>query len=239
VVIFFILIMTESALFCTKPNPMKTATRYFFVLFSLLLFFSCKNSVDLIKRRYTGGYYVEHSGKRAADKKESSVKMKKDVSPQQEQTTVAFAEQKQRPSAENQKTTENDAEPVAQNGGTGPGKKDKAACDKTQGGLTSQENVALHKEPKLKTETHRNKYDGDIPVSGAASDTALFILLILLAIFIPPLAVYIKQKEITKWFWITLILCLLTGFGRIASFLFSFWFVAFVIALLVVLDVIR
>src|ERR1051326_4954595 len=42
------------------------------------------------------------------------------------------------------------------------------------------------------------------------SDVMLIVELIL-AIFIPPLAVWIHRGSITKWFWITLLLCLLGG----------------------------
>lgn len=61
--------------------------------------------------------------------------------------------------------------------------------------------------------------------AGQASDDRI-ILLAILAILLPPLAVYLKEEEITTKFWISLILTLL------------FWIPGVVYALLVVFDVI-
>ncbi len=75
----------------------------------------------------------------------------------------------------------------------------------------------------------------DYSADGAAE--VELIILILLSIFVPPLAVYLKKGAVDKWFWVTLILCLLALFGIWAFYLGGLWFVAFVIALLVVLDI--
>lgn len=61
--------------------------------------------------------------------------------------------------------------------------------------------------------------------SGKASDDRI-ILLAILAILLPPLAVYLKEEEINTKFWISLILTLL------------FWVPGVIYALLVVFDVI-
>lgn len=71
-----------------------------------------------------------------------------------------------------------------------------------------------------------------------AESTGKLILLIILSVIIPPLAVYLKNNRADKWFWVTLILWGIAflafgGFG----YLGGLWFIAFVIALLVVLDV--
>lgn len=58
------------------------------------------------------------------------------------------------------------------------------------------------------------------------------ILLVILAILLPPLAVYLHQGVINVKFWIALLLCLL------AIFTFFLWIIPVVYALLVVLDVI-
>ncbi|HEX2628073.1 MAG TPA: YqaE/Pmp3 family membrane protein [Chitinophagaceae bacterium] len=58
------------------------------------------------------------------------------------------------------------------------------------------------------------------------------ILLVILAILLPPLAVYLHQGVINTKFWISLLLCLL------AIFTFFLWIIPVVYALLVVLDAI-
>lgn len=61
--------------------------------------------------------------------------------------------------------------------------------------------------------------------AGREADTSL-LLLVILAILLPPLAVYLKEGEINSRFWISLILTLL------------FWIPGVIFALLVVLDAI-
>ena len=61
--------------------------------------------------------------------------------------------------------------------------------------------------------------------AGREAETSL-LLLVILAILLPPLAVYLKEGEINSRFWVSLILTLL------------FWIPGVVFALLVVLDAI-
>lgn len=61
--------------------------------------------------------------------------------------------------------------------------------------------------------------------AGRAADTDI-VLLAILAILLPPLAVYLKEEEINSRFWISLILTLL------------FWIPGVIFALLVVFDAI-
>ncbi len=74
--------------------------------------------------------------------------------------------------------------------------------------------------------------------SSSQSDVKL-IILVILAIFLPPLACYLKEKTTNTWFWVTLILCLLV---------FSYWFfhlgglawlIAEIIAILYIFDAIN
>ena len=66
------------------------------------------------------------------------------------------------------------------------------------------------------------------------------IIMLVLCLLVPPLGVYLKARSANKWFWITLLLCLLSGgifFG--VSAMGTGWFVAFIIALLYVLEVLK
>jgi uncharacterized membrane protein YqaE (UPF0057 family) len=78
---------------------------------------------------------------------------------------------------------------------------------------------ALLKEYKAK------KNAGDDPSTNQ-------LLMVILAILLPPLAVYLHEKEFNTKFWISLILTLLVIFS------FFLWIIPVLYALLVVLDVI-
>jgi uncharacterized membrane protein YqaE (UPF0057 family) len=81
------------------------------------------------------------------------------------------------------------------------------------------------------------------PLSPASNGDAMLIIELLLAIILPPLAVFIHKGRIDKWFWITLLLCLFGG-GLIwgpayvggGAFL---WIVAAVIAICYVFGIIK
>jgi|GEM_PF-2194316 len=63
------------------------------------------------------------------------------------------------------------------------------------------------------------------------------ILLIILALLLPPLALYLHEGASTL-FWVTLILCLFGGGYLFAPFFGSFWFIAALLAILRILGVI-
>ena len=79
---------------------------------------------------------------------------------------------------------------------------------------------------------------GETP-GGSAPDDTMLILLVILAILLPPLAVYLAEG-VTSRFWITLILCLLAGpfFFTPFAYVGGLWLIAVIIALLVVLGAI-
>ena len=76
------------------------------------------------------------------------------------------------------------------------------------------------------------------------SDAGLtFLVMVIAAIIIPPLAVYIKDRpRLTTWFWVTLVLCILAvGILMVSSIVGAgpgLWLVSAIIALLVVFDII-
>ena len=80
-----------------------------------------------------------------------------------------------------------------------------------------KERLKLAKETAKKMKSDSGKF--------AAADEST-ILLAILAILLPPLAVYLKEGDLTTNFWLSVILSLL------------FWFPGVIFALLVVLDVI-
>lgn len=76
------------------------------------------------------------------------------------------------------------------------------------------------------------------PTNGGGD--ANLILLVILAIILPPLGVYLKDGSITGLFWLTLILCLVGGGGILGlGFYFGgLWGIAIILALLRVFDII-
>jgi uncharacterized membrane protein YqaE (UPF0057 family) len=75
-------------------------------------------------------------------------------------------------------------------------------------------------------------------INTTEQDNTLLLIKIIIAIFIPPLAVFIHEKATTD-FWIDLILWLFFGVGRVLPFFFGFWGVAFIYALFVILGLIN
>jgi uncharacterized membrane protein YqaE (UPF0057 family) len=77
--------------------------------------------------------------------------------------------------------------------------------------------------------------DNDATTGGDAE----LILLVILAIILPPLAVYLYDGSASTMFWITLILCILSGgfiFG-FGGYLFGLWGLAILLAILHILEI--
>lgn len=86
-----------------------------------------------------------------------------------------------------------------------------------------------------------NRERKQVPSAPHPDSDAMLIITVILAIVLPPLGVYLKDNSTSKWFWITFILCLISilGWGIIhIGPLGGLWFVAALIAVLHVLDVI-
>lgn len=224
--------------FAQNRNEMKTIERLLPVAIIALLLASC-NSVDVMKRRYTSGFYVDQSKAKhtdAAPKKKDDVKTADAVAVNDKNSAV---EQAGQPAIENDKSTTVAVETRINASAENKVEVKKADTNKKPAAAEVEEEAVVVKEKKSHDELSREeKAQLDYSADGADS-SGRTILLVILSIFIPPLAVYLKKGGVDKWFWITLILCLLTLVGVYTPFLFSFWFVAFIIALLVVLDVIK
>jgi uncharacterized membrane protein YqaE (UPF0057 family) len=94
---------------------------------------------------------------------------------------------------------------------------------------------SVKKEFPLPTFSHANS-------SSMGNSDIMLLLELILAIFIPPLAVYIHNGRIDRWFWITLILCLIGGgfmIGTYTGYFGLFWAAAVIIAICYVLGIIR
>lgn len=192
-----------------------------------LLFASCKSNLDLTKRHYTKGYYFH---------KRSSVDQpttKEAVAVKTEKSTINEIPLKQVALAKNERNS-----PILKGGVK---ENDQAlGFSKTKSRTRAvSENISTSEELKHKKASSVIQQKGKTTgTPAAASGDVKLILCIILAIFIPPLGMYIWNKQTDIWFIVDLILFLLL-------FTWFFWgslglagLTAIVIALLRVLDII-
>jgi uncharacterized membrane protein YqaE (UPF0057 family) len=208
---------------------MKTTIKISALFVITIALFSC-GSMDVMKRRYNNGFYVHHSSKHHTDRKVTADEKVNANTPVKEVIADNSAEEIVM-EKESHKSSSSVFAVSVEN------KKVKSNAKRLQiENKTAEENVLVSNERVQYTKEEKRQLDQK--GSGAADDTVMLLLLIVLAVFLPPLAVYLKRDTADKWFWITLILCLLAFIGFGFNPIFGLWFIAIVIALLVVLDVI-
>ena len=207
------------------------------LIFPAILIFSCR-SADLMKRRYSAGFYLSHSGKPVLPKSvevknhtnHSSVAHHSVASPGL--LSVASAHEKTEKPVLSQAYLH---EPMVSNAHSS------VMTNITQRSANNNLSASTSTE-NLKT---ANDFSGRVsPKTESAKpppldEEGMFILLLILSLIVPPLAIYLKNKKFNRWFWISLICCLLAGgiFFN-AGVLGTAWIAAFLIALLYVLEVI-
>jgi uncharacterized membrane protein YqaE (UPF0057 family) len=185
-----------------------------------ILFSSCGNKMTLMKRHYTKGFYVHHA--LAAQKpKEHAMKAQTgalEIIPKD----VLTGNKRGLPEPVLTASIEHNAPPVTK----------KLQPAQARAGASA---LRAPREPfryPVLSEKKNGLAKGE---RGSGGDVNL-VILVILAIFIPPLAVFLKAGEVNKWFWITLILWLLS----FSAFVFVFgglgWLIAMIIALLYVFD---
>jgi uncharacterized membrane protein YqaE (UPF0057 family) len=104
----------------------------------------------------------------------------------------------------------------------------------------STQNSRVAESPKHDFEKeYSKKISGSKPFIDA---DAKFIIIVLLAIFLPPVGIFLKNNnQVNNWFWLTLVLCLLAllGFGLLIPAIGPIlWVAAAAIAILFVFDAI-
>jgi uncharacterized membrane protein YqaE (UPF0057 family) len=180
------------------------------------LLFSCKNSVELVKRHYGNGYYlsvnkaVKHkTAEQAKNEKVANTELKKvlvnvanekSITETVKETPVITASSANAPYV------------VAHKQSNPPSSVD----------LNTAKKLILWNSKY--TDTQKNKITRKSLNGGSSGVND--IVLIILCLLIPPLAVYLKENSIGVHFWIDLILC------------FLFWIPGVIFAFLVCFDVI-
>jgi uncharacterized membrane protein YqaE (UPF0057 family) len=195
-----------------------------------ILLSACSDRFSLMKRRYSKGYYFSSSSNRSQQATPVAETLPSKPIKADEVATVVVP-----PSATAAEPAGTALRHFAKSETASPSKKEQrrtlATRDNSPDGAAVNFGTRLQKlrAVTLAPETLR---------TGATDSDTMLIILVILAIFIPPLAVYLKDKAVSTWFWVTLILCVLSlgvFFFRLGGLL---WLAAAVIALLYVLDMI-
>lgn len=93
----------------------------------------------------------------------------------------------------------------------------------------------------LKKSDIKKQAKKQVPGNFFGNDSGMMMFVAVIAsIFFPPLGIYIKDHHTNKWFWITLVLCLIGAgffFASITGVWGLCWLIAVVIALMNVFDI--
>lgn len=189
----------------------------------------------LQKRRYTKGFYWNHRGSDASAKQ---TVVKADVTLEEAEAEAIRPAAVQEASAAVQTTVNNEHSTVTTHTAAVPAQSETSAILHKHIRLTPVNSSTEHKQNQVQTALKRSKVSKVKSKSGAGSDVEL-ILLVILAIFIPPVAIALYEG-ITTRFWIDLILFLIgiglgVGLGGIA---YLCLLISIIYALLIVLGVI-
>ncbi len=215
----------------------------YYALFVFLVYtaFSCKNSVELVKRRYNHGYYVaKHHSKTVSGKTEELTyhsKEKTEVAPtkslhkmNQEEAKLMVAKTQPRPTLLSIEKSNKNESKTMRGVVASSGRSNDSPVTLNKSDQNHSETIVISKKENKLTER-----------SSSSDDDVMKVLLIILAFFLPPLAVYLKDDSTSKWFWITFILCVFALFGWAWVFVFYYfpqllWLAAVIIAILRIFD---
>jgi uncharacterized membrane protein YqaE (UPF0057 family) len=209
---------------------MKTTVILF--LATLLFATSCSNKFSLVKRKYNKGFYVSVNKKSTAPQQTHRNEAKQKITEETVAVEVVPAKSNVTTYVPVDKVS---TAPVAANNKTARSSESKKEQkENTNVTAAATDQITFNSKNEIKPVPAATK-------SNASDSEVHLVLLVILAILLPPLAVYLKHKTIDTWFWITLILTLL-GYGLIfgaQGWGGAFALAAVVIALLYVFDVIK
>ena len=196
---------------------------------AIVLASSCSTKMSLVKRKYNKGFYLAKSNSAAPKKvinRQTSFDLRETTNNHEVAVSRLLPEQ-----ATKTQVTKTDTRSF-RNSVTGSLNHPQKAVNLQASSSEIPAGYAPSAKPlEINNNlTSKQKGTGDADVD--------LIILVILALLIPPLGVYLKDKAVNKWFWITLILCLLSLSFFVSSFLGILWLAAMVIAVLYVLDMI-
>lgn len=171
---------------------------------ALLVLASCNSSINISKRRYNKGYYVSVSDTKKATTETTASRLEE--SKKIEALAISqnlFSKQIETITTENTPLVAS-----AEKLGTTSNKVEKSKAL----AYTAIANKAIQQAPAKKMSIVQKAVQTKLAKSiwqKLADD--MKVIIIILCFFIPPLAVYLHQDDITKDFWINLILTCLCG----------------------------
>lgn len=192
---------------------------YFFVFLAVVIGLSSCKSLRIEKRHYNNGFYVDFGN-------DKNAKATPGNSEAEQVVTVEVAPQ---PVEEN---SDRAIPATSTNSNSVPSTSGSSAVSDEIINAPSQDK-STGTEVDQQEDATRVESDAPVSPNGGDSDVAL-ILLVILAIILPPLAVFLVEGT-SKWFWVTLILCIFGGGIFFTPYLGGLWLIAAIIALLVVL----
>lgn len=200
------------------------------LVFALVLS-SCSTfkKVDIVKRHYKNGYHIAIRDQKTKTEPVAVVKEKQKAETIAAATPAAVtADAPEQPAVQQRSASENAPAVTATNRIASV---KQTAAEPAVASVKKERTKPAHslRTPTLKSKTWstgRSTSGGDVDL----------VILVILAILLPPLAVYLAEG-ITGKFWLTLILCLLGGGLAVGvlGYIGLLWLIAIIIALLTVL----
>lgn len=210
---------------------MKTGKLLLLILSIVLFASSCKNTMDLTKRRYTKGYYFhKNSPSGKVDEEGIARSITKEKTKQNKPTieTKAIAAEKATESIEENQKEESY---ISYRAVMAPESKSEVADIKHKAKI---ERKVKPTKPATATQSKKHHQKS----GGSADSDVKLILLIILALFIPPLAMYLWDKQTDTWFIVDLVLFILAFSWFFLGPLGLLGLTSIIIAILRILDVI-
>ena len=203
---------------------------------AILLFFSCKNSLDIQSRRYTKGLYVSLAKKRTVNRQQKDlsqkfINVKKYINVNEISSNIILLPLINTAS---NSTIDHINTKKSLSAGVSEIRYIQKNSAYNLSLVINNSNIAPRKKWALEKLSA-----ADVSSCASGPDESTMFVVMLILCLIPPLAVYLKEKACTKWFWWCTILCLLSLLGIGYTAIFGLWFIATIISLCVVLDILN
>lgn len=209
---------------------MKSIKLLSLIIVGVLAFSSCKNNMSLTKRHYTKGYHFHKT--KSVDQPEVKEGMaSKTTKKTEKESPLEIVQVKPVQDIETKSIS------VSSNQTLIASSSKQISNTKTNNKANAEKPKSLNQTKKQLQNQSKAAKPNESSRGGGDSSTVKLILCVILAIFIPPLGMYIWNKKTDTWFIVDLILFLLL-------FTYLFWsgglvgLAAVVIALLRVFDII-
>lgn len=217
--------------FCTKLKSMKSIKLLSLIIVGVLAFSSCKNNMSLTKRHYTKGYHFHKT--KSVDQPEvkegMASKNTKKTEKNEKESPLEIVQVKPVQDIETKSSSVSSNQTLIASSSK--------RISNTNNKVNAEKPKSLNQTKKQLQNQSKATKTSESSRGGGDSSTVKLILCVILAIFIPPLGMYIWNKKTDTWFIVDLILFLLL-------FTYLFWsgglvgLAAVVIALLRVFDII-